>query len=220
MAIDETLMARFEPSGAEEPVIRFYSWIRPAITAGYFQDIHSLVSGSGDGQKASQIVRRMTGGGMVLHGKDLTFSLVMKVSDPLISGDVKASYLKINKAVLTGLKCLFEELDFADCRTVVPSGRGREDRICFENSACYDVLKSGKKVVGASQRRTHGVLLHQSTVFLERPAEELESSILKGFEKKWGIKALREPLSTAELRLAKENENKRYSSPEWALTIP
>lgn len=219
MAIDETLFESLALDPERRPILRFYTWEKPAVTAGVFQDVSELARRLRRKAKSIEVIRRLTGGGMVLHGKDLTFSLVMKVSDPLIRGDVKASYLKINEALLAGLKDLFEELDFADCRTVVPSGRGKKDRICFEKPTCYDVLKRGQKVVGASQRRTHGVLLHQSTVFLERPAEELETFILKGFEKKWGIEARREPLSTVELRLAKKNENKRYNSPEWAFTI-
>jgi len=166
------------------------------------------------------VVRRLTGGGMVLHGKDLTFSLTMKISDPLIGGDVKASYLKINEALMAGLRELFEELDYADCRSAVPSGRGNEERVCFEKPSCYDVMKRGQKVIGASQRRRNGVLLHQSSIFLEREAEELETLILKGFEKKWGAEFLRVPLSTTELREAEQIEKKRYSSREWALTIP
>lgn len=211
-------MQSFHRSGGT-PIIRFYSWIRPAISAGYFQDIHTLASRFGARQKASQVVRRLTGGGMVFHGKDLTFSLVMKVSDPLIGGDVKASYLKINEALLAGLRELFEELDTADCRAVTPSGRGGGERICFEKPSCYDVLKRGQKVVGASQRRTNGVLLHQSAVFLEKQAQELEPLILKGFEKKWGAEFRQEPLSAMELQAAEENEKKRYGSPEWAVTL-
>ena len=217
MAIDETLMTSLENSDDDPAVLRFYSWSHPAITAGYFQDIRKLASKFGARQKVSQVVRRLTGGGMVLHGKDLTFSLLLRISDPLISGDVKASYLKINEALMAGLGGLFKGLDYADCRTAAPSGRGEAERVCFEKPSCYDVMNSGKKVVGASQRRRNGVLLHQSAIFLERPAEELEKCILKGFEKKWGVEFRPESLSAAELRMSEKTEKNRYGSREWAL---
>ena len=220
MAIDETLMTSLENSDDNLPILRFYSWNRPAITAGYFQDIRKLASKFGTGQNVSQVVRRLTGGGMVLHGKDLTFSLLVKIPDPLVGGDVKASYLKVNEALMLGLGSIFKDLDFADCRTAVPAGRGEGERICFEKPSCYDVMNLGKKVVGASQRRRNGVLLHQSAVFLEHKAEEIEKGILKGFEKKWGVEFRSEPLSAAELRRAEEMEKNRYGSREWALTLP
>ena len=220
MAIDETLMTSFERANTGDPILRFYTWSRPAITAGYFQNIQELALKFGTRQKVSQVVRRLTGGGMVHHGKDLTFSLTMKVSDPLIGGDVKSSYLKINEALMAGLRELSEELDTADCRTAAPSGRGGGERVCFEKPSCYDVMKRGQKVVGASQRRRNGVLLHQSAIFLEREGGELETFILKGFEKKWGVEFRREPLSAAELQEAEETEKNRYGSREWAVTIP
>lgn len=220
MAIDEALMMSLESSDADEPILRFYSWSHPAITAGYFQDIQKLALKFGGRQKMSQVVRRLTGGGMVLHGKDLTFSLMIRVPDPLIGRDVKASYLKINEALITGLRELFKELDYADCRTAAPSGRGNGERACFENPSCYDVMKLKKKVVGASQRRRNGVLLHQSAIFLQREATELETLILKGFEKKWSVEFRRKPLSAVELGIAEETEKKRYGSREWALTLP
>lgn len=216
MAIDEALLERASSHSAYKPTLRFYSWSRPAITAGYFQDVQELARRLDCRKKSLEVVRRLTGGGMVLHGTDLTFSLVMRLPSPFVSGDVKDSYLKINHALIAGLKDFFDGLDFADCRTV-PSGRaGGGERVCFEKPSCYDLLWRGKKVVGASQRRKSGALLHQSTIFLDKDRAELEKKIKEGFEKLWSVGFERAELSDEERNQAIELEKKRYRSPEWA----
>lgn len=70
MALDETLLLSVPPPGAW---LRFYRWDAPALTFGYAQhwrDVAPLVPG-GDSSRAA---RRPTGGGVVFHGDDLTFS--------------------------------------------------------------------------------------------------------------------------------------------------
>ena len=219
MAIDETLLDLAAKDPAFPPTLRFYLWERPVITAGYFQDVSALTRLLSCREKSIEVIRRLTGGGMVLHKNDLTFSLVLRLPSPFVYGDVKDSYLKINQALMTGLKENYEGLDFADCRTV-PSGRaGKDTRICFEKPSCYDLLWRGKKVVGASQRRRNGALLHQSTVFMEGRSLELEKNISKGFETLWGIEFEHADLTTEEIERARRIEEKRYHLPEWAFRI-
>src|ERR1700675_3164286 len=67
MAIDEMLFLT-----AANPVLRFYRWIRPAVSFGYFtpwEEVARRFAGR-------DLVRRWTGGGIVEHGRDLTYSLV------------------------------------------------------------------------------------------------------------------------------------------------
>ena len=218
MAIDEILMDSQNLAGIESmPTLRFYSWTRPAATAGYFQKLGDLTRRLDFRKRGLEMVRRLTGGGLVLHGPDLTFSLSMKIPHPLLAGNVKDSYLKINEVLLAGLGTFYKGLDFADCKTV-PSGRGGgPERVCFEAPSCYDLLWNSKKVVGASQRRKNGVLLHQSSVFLDKDVSRVEKLIVAGFKKKWAIVFEEIPLKPDELERAKDAERKRYGSPEWAL---
>jgi lipoyl(octanoyl) transferase len=67
MAIDEALLLT-----TESPVIRFYRWARPSVSFGYFTAWSEVY------QQFAQrdLVRRSTGGGIVEHGRDLTYSLV------------------------------------------------------------------------------------------------------------------------------------------------
>src|SRR5688500_17905926 len=74
MAVDEALLQWV--ASWTRPVLRFYSWSEPAATFGYFQkytEIERMTS-------LRPLVRRPTGGGLVPHDADWTYSLVFPPS--------------------------------------------------------------------------------------------------------------------------------------------
>src|SRR6059036_2008360 len=71
MAIDEALLEH-----ATAPSIRFYRWHSPALSFGYFGRFADVKSYT----RESDLVRRWTGGGIVFHGDDLTYSIVIPVN--------------------------------------------------------------------------------------------------------------------------------------------
>ena len=215
MAIDEMLMES-QSSPAAMPALRFYSWVSPAYSIGYFQNVSEIAKRYQSKKMGLPIVRRMTGGGLVFHGQDITFSIAVKGNNPFFSGSAKESYLKANEAVRTGLKRLYPKIDYADCKSI-PSGRAKGNRVCFEAPVCYDLLLEGKKVVGASQRRKNNLILHQSSIFLEGNETTLRNHIVEGFKQNWNIDFFEEPLTPSELELANQIEKKRYTSTDWSL---
>ncbi|MBI2094907.1 MAG: lipoate--protein ligase family protein [Candidatus Omnitrophica bacterium] len=214
MAIDEILMDA-QKTPAALPSLRFYSWSSPAYSLGYFQDVREVAARRRAAGKNIPVVRRITGGGMVLHGKDLTFSLTLKSTAPFLPREVKGSYLRINEALRSGLAELLPEIDYASCKDV-PSGRADGERVCFEAPSCYDLLLGRKKVVGSSQRRKDGAVLHQASLFFDLDRETMIDRISRGFEKQWGIFFREIPLSDEELLRAEQRAEERYASPEWA----
>src|SRR6266446_3933706 len=70
MAIDEALLET-----VARPTIRFYKWNHPALSFGYFGKFDDVANHERD------IVRRWTGGGIVFHGEDLTYSIVIPATD-------------------------------------------------------------------------------------------------------------------------------------------
>jgi len=214
MAIDEMLMeSQALPNTI--PILRFYSWLSPACSIGYFQNIDKIAKRFQSIKTGIPIVRRITGGGLVLHGQDLTFSITVKGDNPFFLGPVKDSYLKVNEALRVGLKQLFFKIDYADCKNI-PSGRSGKDTVCFETPSCYDLLLDGEKIVGASQRRKSGTILHQSSIFLDGDQKNLFRYIIEGFKENWKINYFEEPLSEEELLTAQQKEKERYTSEHWA----
>jgi lipoate-protein ligase A len=77
-------------------------------------------------------------------------------------------------------------------------------------------MLSGKKILGASQRRIKNNFLHQSTMFFQEAPEKIIQGILNGFESLWKVKFQTKPLNEEELRQARYLEQKRYGSNDWA----
>src|SRR5882762_6442135 len=94
MAIDEALLEI-----ATEPIIRFYRWDHPALSFGYFGKFDDVVNHESE----RDIVRRWTGGGIVFHGNDLTYSLVIPSHDPAFSKSSMSIYEKVHNAVKIAL---------------------------------------------------------------------------------------------------------------------
>ena len=214
MAIDEFLMESQKDS-ASLPTLRLYQWEAPAYSIGYFQSVEEVKRRFQCVEKKIPVVRRMTGGGTVPHRDDLTLSLALKESTAPFLKELKASYLRVNEAIREGLAANYSGLDYADCRSV-PSGRAGKSLACFDKASCYDLLLGGKKVVGASQRRQGGVILHQSSIFLQGDPKILKQQIVQGFKQVWGVLFVETPLGREELIQAEALEEKRYAKSEWA----
>jgi lipoate-protein ligase A len=150
MAIDEALL-----ESATVPSVRFYRWQSPALSFGYFgrfRDVANCSSGR-------DVVRRWTGGGIVLHGQDLTYSIVFPASHAVYCESSTAIYEKIHRALCEALNANGE-------RAVVAAVENRCSLTsdCFANPVRADVMVRGRKVAGAAQRRTRRGLLQQGSI--------------------------------------------------------
>src|SRR5439155_24757877 len=94
MAIDEALLET-----AVVPTIRFYRWCSPALSFGYFGKFSDVAIYAAK----RDLVRRWTGGGIVLHGNDLTYSIVIPASDPVFDESSIGIYEKIHHALAGAL---------------------------------------------------------------------------------------------------------------------
>src|SRR6266702_4364481 len=94
MAIDEALLLT-----AKIPSIRFYRWSSPALSFGYFGKFADVA----DYGVERDLVRRWTGGGIVFHGDDLTYSIVIPADDPVFGESSMSIYEKIHCALRNAL---------------------------------------------------------------------------------------------------------------------
>src|SRR5712692_10614259 len=90
MAIDEALL-----ENATEPLIRFYKWDHPALSFGYFGKFDDIASHA----PQRDLVRRWTGGGIVFHGDDLTYAIVIPAADPAFAESSMSIYEKTHDAI-------------------------------------------------------------------------------------------------------------------------
>ncbi len=153
MAVDEAVLI----GGFAQPTLRLYAWEPFCLSFGYGPravdaDLGRLAAyGWG-------IVRRPTGGRAILHGDELTYSLVLPAGHPLAAGSVLDSYRRISQALVTGLEYLGAQPK-ADQRT----DRMRSGAVCFETPSHYELTAQGRKLIGSAQlRREAGMLQHGS----------------------------------------------------------
>ena len=72
MAIDEALLISADEMS--KPTLRFYAWSRPTLSLGYFQKYaHRRYHPA---SRLCAVVRRSTGGGAIVHDRELTYSFI------------------------------------------------------------------------------------------------------------------------------------------------
>lgn len=209
MAVDELLLAECRSLGA--PLLRVYSWDRPAASYGYSQGPEAVR------RKGLALVRRPTGGGVVYHDADFTYTVVAPPGHKLLELDRMQSYQALHEAVLAALEALGVGAKLAGDE-LKPHDRATLQ--CFVSPSPRDVLaEGGEKLAGAAQRRTRQGLLHQGSVFLTKDMtpSALSSALVKAFERLLDA-AFSEYNPSAELLDSAEKlANLKYESEAWNL---
>lgn len=152
MALDEALLEHAQQLG--KPVLRFYGWTEPAATFGYFQKYAEVEKTT----RLRPLVRRPTGGGIVPHDLDWTYSAIFPPAHEWHSLKAEESYRRIHD----WLRLAFAELkvvtELAPCCKKSAPGQ------CFVGHEKYDLLWQGRKIAGAAQRRNQLGLLIQGSI--------------------------------------------------------
>ncbi len=174
MARDEVLLNRVG-NGQSVPTLRLYQWAPPTISLGYFQrfaDYESLPAPAGE----LAVVRRLTGGGAILHDLELTYSLALPNQHSLLSDGPTRLYELAHDAVVASLATL--DVPSARCGTTDDSTPTRGPFFCFERRHALDVLIGSDKVAGSAQRRTRrAILQHGSIVLRNRYAQQATAQV-------------------------------------------
>jgi lipoate-protein ligase A len=153
MAVDEALL-----EAATSPALRFYRWRGPALSFGYFGSFAEV----SDQRAHREIVRRWTGGGVVPHGDDLTYSVVIPAGHSFFARSSLEIYSELHDAMRKALTANGVEARLAS--SVAP----KVSEHCFANAVRADVLSEGRKIAGAAHRRARAGLLHQGSIQLPR----------------------------------------------------
>jgi lipoate-protein ligase A len=203
MAIDEALL-----ESANVSAIRFYRWNFPALSFGYFGKFADVASYA----TQCDLVRRWTGGGIVFHGQDLTYSIVIPASGPVFDESTMSIYEKIHCALRDALVALGQ-------RAAVAAGGDRGTGIndagydghCFAKPVHADVLVNGLKVAGAAQRRTRAGLLQQGSI--------QHVDLPKGFETRFARElsgnCADQRIENGILNRAREIATRKYDTEKW-----
>ncbi len=209
MALDEALAhARLDAF-----CLRFYRWEGVGATFGYAQRIREVEQALPPAL-AGRATRRPTGGGIVLHGDDLTFSCVFPDGGtwrPL------AIYRRLHAAVLAGLRTAGLEASLcAEGVRPVPHGPGGASQ-CFVQPVALDILSAQGKILGGALRRHGHTVLYQGSLQLpdaRKRAAELENEIANALASAWNLDWERRSVDRAALADA-QILRRKYRSMEW-----
>ena len=196
MAVDEMLTEQ-----VEGPMLRVYQWSEPTVTFGYFEKISDVQQT----RPGAKWMRRWTGGGVVDHGCDFTYSLIVPTSHPLVQGRRAESYGIIHQAVADFVR---KTCDIALELASVSIGDGEG---CFQKPVPGDLLWNGRKIAGAAQRRTRSGLLHQGSLLGLPLRPEHAPSLAAAL----GNEVSSIPFTAHEEQRAEEVATTRYRRGEW-----
>lgn len=209
MAADELLLQR-TAEFAGRVLVRIYRWDRPAVSFGYSQIYPAEL------RDRYTVVRRPTGGGVVWHDVDLTYTVVVPPGHAIMKLDRMESYRIFHRALLAELG------RSGVAAALAPEGTPGVERAtmrCFVSPSRYDVVApDGGKYAGAAQRRTRLGILHQGSIMLEAAQgswERLESELLRSLEREfavtWAAWNPPDDFPAAAARLGRS----KYASADW-----
>lgn len=241
MAVDERLfdLARADST---RTFLRFYRWTRPTASLGYSQDAARVVDVDFCRANGIDIVRRMTGGKLVLHDREVTYSMASSDAS-VFTETLRDSYRLISRALLAGLAGLGVSARLAESS---PAGYAKGTMPCFAFPARDEIEIGGRKLVGSAQKRTGPLFLQHGSIILDkdeallaavsRPGETPESlgmtslsealgrpvdfeaaigPLIQGFAGFFGVSLEPFVLSPADLDAARAIEAARYASDAW-----
>ncbi len=190
MAVDDALVESAVNDGVA--TLRLYQWL-PTLSLGYFQKYAERESHAASA--GLPCVRRSSGGGALVHDRELTYSLALPAT-ALTGVDTRSLYCHTHKAVIAAVAELGGDASrLSLCDPEKQPRPEREPYLCFQRRADGDLLVEGPfpdqqeshedaigeprpsamaagairgryKVCGSAQRKRRGALLQHGGVLL------------------------------------------------------
>jgi lipoate-protein ligase A len=214
MALDFLLLQRYPDAVAAR--FRHYEWRRAACTFGFSQKIEFVRTQLPPGETVD-LCRRPTGGGVVDHRNDWTYSLVLPRGHALYDERAAHSYRAVHECLTQALVALGQP---AEVKMACEACEDALAGVCFQRAELYDVVnpRTGRKIAGAAQKRNKHGLLFQGSI--EKAAldpvdwDDFSARFVQALGQTLRLETKETPwpeLNEAEV----EGLIEQYSSPEW-----
>lgn len=170
MRIDKELFEGFISS--KMPIFRVYEW-ETSFTYGVSQNIESLENDKYLIGYDDKYAQRMTGGGILFHGNDISYSIVIPTS--YVKGlSVKESYEVICGFLMEFYKRLGLNPVYAkDLEDIDLS----KSHYCQKGFEPYDILVDGKKIGGNAQRRSKEAIFQHGSISIDNSTYNMGHSL-------------------------------------------
>jgi lipoyl(octanoyl) transferase len=156
MAFDEYLLARALDDN--QLAVRVYGWETATVSLGYFQKDSSQID-----PRLSQLplVKRLSGGGAILHHHEITYSIAVPKTHAQASNPGQI-YQTVHAAIIDELSLLGVK---SRCRGVIEKPND-DPFLCFSRQDPNDIVLNETKIVGSAQRRRRGAILQHGSILL------------------------------------------------------
>ncbi|WP_437192879.1 lipoate--protein ligase family protein [Planctomicrobium sp. SH527] len=157
MAVDEHLLnAGLQGTAA----LRLYEWDAPTVSLGHFQAAQGQFVPPRFADLA--VVKRLSGGGAILHHAELTYSCVLPTWHP-VTRDPGQLYDLIHEVIIEVLT-----QHGVTCRMRGDEAFPDQSFLCFSRGDSRDIVMGSHKIVGSAQRRRQGVVLQHGSILLRQ----------------------------------------------------
>jgi len=170
---------------------RHYNWKLPACSFGYgqnYNEVNTKIKPS-----RAQLCRRPTGGGLVEHRNDWTYSLILPPQHPLTRKRALTTYRLLHKTLTDILINQGQPAVLAPCKKEKDRNNNHRNGIiktvthCFQNAEPDDVIdpQTNKKIAGAALKRNrYGMLIQgsidRSAIDINLDYDALKKSFIQG----------------------------------------
>jgi lipoate-protein ligase A len=244
MALDDALLQSFDFQSSR-PLLRFYGWSPPALSLGRFQKAGEVLDFDRCRTKGVPVVRRITGGGVIYHADELTYSIVCAPHQIPESISIKDSFRVLTGFLLEFYRNLGLNAAYALDSRVKGEKFGERTDFCFAGKETFDILINGRKIGGNAQRRMKQIIFQHGSIPLigrledaiqflrlrpscldecvtslseagiEADSELLRKKLKEAFCSYFSAKLMDEPLTAAELELAACLKSEKYLNDNW-----
>jgi lipoyl(octanoyl) transferase len=166
MAVDEALLETAASTG--QATLRFYQWQEPTLSLGYFQSLDDRQQHPHS--QDCPVVRRASGGGAILHDRELTYSIAIRQAAGRRS-EASHLYEFFHQTLIAALaECGIAAELYRDCSTTKSKEKPNLEPpfLCFQRRTCFDVVIGDAKIAGSAQRRRRGAVLQHGSILLAR----------------------------------------------------
>jgi len=174
MAVDDVLLESAAVEGFA--TLRFYEWEVPTLSLGYFQAAHDRHEHAASCD--CPLVRRTSGGGAIVHDRELTYSIALPQAQSRLSA-AAALYDSFHQSLVQTLAAFgVAAAQFrpagGPCAVESPASARAEPFLCFQRRSCGDIVSGNAKIAGSAQRRRKGAVLQHGSILLARSSASPE----------------------------------------------
>ena len=214
MSLDEVICETMP----EKYILRFFNWKEKGITFGFSQRYSNVINTLEPSYRDFKMTRRPTGGGIVIHESDITFSFIFYSPEMF---NPNATYEKLHSLIKNEYESNGISIDIANgIKSNYDINTPTMD--CFKKPVEKDLLVGGKKVLGGALRKFSDYLLYQASLQISGARENMDfhsKVIINSFEKGFDLKFEDYIINEEFYKKISDKKNEKYISEHWIKRI-